>query len=160
MIEQEPRGETAAGGAVDRPDRLTEEIGGLIHQLMRNLRGDQVQDWTTLDLTMAQLKIMFVLHCEGPSPISRLSAVLGVTMPSVTGTVDRLVRQGFVERQHDSDDRRVVIARLTEAGHALADRLHQGRRARLARALERLDPAEQEQVRAGLTVLLRASAEQ
>jgi DNA-binding MarR family transcriptional regulator len=43
--------------------------------------------------------------------------------PDVTRLVDRMVEQGLVRRDRDSDDRRVVLVSITEAGLALLERL-------------------------------------
>jgi DNA-binding MarR family transcriptional regulator len=40
--------------------------------------------------------------------------------------VDRLERQGFVERQRRDDDRRVVLAAITDAGRAVVEKATDG----------------------------------
>ena len=49
-----------------------------------------------------------------------LSKLLGINSGFVTRVVDRLERQGFVRRDRNSPDRRVVSLTLTEAGRNLA----------------------------------------
>jgi DNA-binding MarR family transcriptional regulator len=39
-----------------------------------------------------------------------------VTGGSVTGLTDKLVSEGWVQREEDADDRRVLVVRLTPAG--------------------------------------------
>jgi DNA-binding MarR family transcriptional regulator len=107
---------------------------------------------------MAQTKVLFVLHHDGPSRVSHLADVLGVAAPSMTGTLERLVRQGLVERRDDPSDRRLVIIAPTTAGQALVERLQQGRRAQLVAALERLEPATLDDLERSLTALLHAMA--
>jgi DNA-binding MarR family transcriptional regulator len=43
--------------------------------------------------------------------------------PDVTRLVDRLVREGLAGRERDTEDRRVVLVEITEAGLALLERL-------------------------------------
>ena len=43
--------------------------------------------------------------------------------PDVTRLVDRLVKQGLVQRSPDPDDRRVVLVSISKAGLALLERL-------------------------------------
>lgn len=121
-----------------RADRCVESF----RRVNGYLRAADADDWTTLNLTMAQLRILFRLYYEGPLTVGRLAHSLGVTLPSVTGTVDRLVQQALVERCTDASDRRLVINQLTPAGQGLIERLQQGRRARLRALLERLTTAE------------------
>lgn len=54
---------------------------------------------------------------DGPGiKVSELSAILGVTPPTVTQMINGLVADGFVERSTDPTDRRAVRIRLTDKG--------------------------------------------
>lgn len=141
--------QAAAGGSAER-------VAALFGQVMRLQRRASPQDWMALDLTMAQMKVLFVLNHEGPASVTDLAEALGVSAPSMTGTLDRLVRAGLVERRDDPADRRRVINTLTPAGQALVERLQQGRRARLLAALVRLDAPALAELERGLTALLTA----
>jgi len=48
-----------------------------------------------------------------------------VPAPDVTRLIDRLERLGLVEREGDPDDRRVILVRLSRAGHAKLRKLDQ-----------------------------------
>ena len=141
--------ETEVGGEIER-------VAGLFRQVMRQQRRASARDWMTVDLTMAQMKVLFVLHHDGPAGVTELAEALGVAPPSMTGTLDRLVRGGLVERGADATDRRRVITTLTPAGAALVERLQQGRRARLLAALAQLDDVALADLERGLAALLVA----
>lgn len=130
-------------------------VADLLRQVGR-LQRRASQEWATIEMTMAQMKALFVLHHDGPAKVSDVAEALGVSAPSMTGTLERLVRQGLVERRHDPSDRRLVINALTPAGQTLVERLHQGRRARLLAGLARLDPATVDSLVEGLGALLAA----
>jgi DNA-binding MarR family transcriptional regulator len=74
------------------------------------------------DVTGPQYGVLRILQRRGPSTMSELSAELLVTAGNITGLVDRLVRDGLVERETDPADRRVVRTRLTDAGRTLVER--------------------------------------
>lgn len=112
------------------------------HRIGRLLRASAQEDWASLSLSRAQLRILVLLHQEGPASVGQLASALGVTLPSVTATVDRLVHAGYVQRADDPADRRRVINQLTTEGTALIRRLHEGKRTRLVAALERLSHEE------------------
>ena len=61
-----------------------------------------------LDITMAQAKVLFLVRATGSIQMSDLVARLGVTVPTVTGIVDRLVERDLVVRRGMPDDRRRV----------------------------------------------------
>jgi DNA-binding MarR family transcriptional regulator len=69
-----------------------------------------------LDLTMSQLKMLFLLYMNGPIRMTDLAADLGVTLATATGLADRLVERDMVTRESQPDDRRVVLCRLSESG--------------------------------------------
>ena len=109
-----------------------------IYRLLRELGPDN--PWLTLELTMPQLKVLLVLSAQGASRVGTLARALRVTLPTVTGVLDRLVEQGLVRRDDDPSDRRLVISRLTPAGQEVVDRLQQAGRARLERVYRALEP--------------------
>ena len=119
-----------------------EQMADQVRRVMRLLRASAQEDWASLSLTRAQLRILVRLHQEGPTTVGNLAALLSVTLPSITATVDRLVQQGLVCREDDPTDRRRVINRLTPAGITLIERLQEGRRARLVAALDQMSSEE------------------
>lgn len=72
----------------------------------------------------------FVLCClfseeivghKDPSP-SEIAEHLGVTRATVTGLLDGLERDDFLERHHDAKDRRALTIHLTDKGRGIMDR--------------------------------------
>lgn len=70
------------------------------------------------ELTFARYEVLRLLAFSRrrSMPMSRLGSLLQVHATSVTNAVDRLERQGFVERLRREADRRVVLASLTTKG--------------------------------------------
>ena len=54
------------------------------------------REWFTLDLTMPQVRVLFLLLQDGTLRMSGLASTLDVSMSSATGLVDRLVEKGLV----------------------------------------------------------------
>jgi DNA-binding MarR family transcriptional regulator len=146
-----------AGAIVEaRGSAAVERTADQWREISRMLRASSEEDWTSLSLTRAQLRILVRLQQDGPTAVGQLASQLSVTLPSITATVDRLVQQGLVTREDDPNDRRRVINRLTPNGDALIDRLQEGKRARLIAALDRLSPDDLDMLARGLTELRRA----
>lgn len=76
-----------------------------------------------LDLTFARFEVLRLLSFvrSGSMSMTRLGTLLQVHPTSVTSAVDRLVRQGYVERLRREDDRRVVLAALTDQGRDVVE---------------------------------------
>lgn len=70
----------------------------------------------THGLSEGRLGVLFRLYRCGDLPLGELAEDLVVSPRNVTGLVDHLERDGLVERVHDTEDRRSVRARLTDAG--------------------------------------------
>jgi MarR family transcriptional regulator, 2-MHQ and catechol-resistance regulon repressor len=94
------------------------------------------------DLTLGQIRLLFLLRLDGPLPMGRIAEVFELSSTAGTGFVQRIERHGLVVRQHRSDDRRVVECALTEDGRRFLDELSGIRLDALRRALGTLDPDE------------------
>lgn len=97
-------------------DRLLAEIFALNDQ-MRSLSVELVGPLELPpDLTMQQLRVLGLVAREPGLTGQELGARLGVSAPTASGLVDRLVEKGVLERTDDAADRRVRRLRLTEEG--------------------------------------------
>jgi DNA-binding MarR family transcriptional regulator len=95
-----------------------------------------------LDITMAQAKVLYLIRATGSLPMSELVARLGVTVPTVTGIVDRLVERDLVVRRGTPDDRRRVLIEITPAGVELIDAMRDMSAGQLLGLLAVMDDAE------------------
>lgn len=78
------------------------------------IRGRLRQDF---DVTLPRFDLMAQLEREPEGlRLSDLSRRMMVTNGNVTGLVDRLVKEGMVERTASNDDRRVFHVKLTDSG--------------------------------------------
>lgn len=66
------------------------------------------QHFNDMNLTGPQGMLMGILSHDGEMKISELSEKLGLSNSTVSGIIDRLEKQGLVERTRSLDDRRVV----------------------------------------------------
>lgn len=104
--------------------------------------GPGLPGWLGQDLTLAQVRTLFLIAHDAPLPMGRIAEILGVSVASTSGIVDRLERHGLVTREHRTDDRRVVECVPSEVGRRLIDEMS-GRRNEMARrALSVLAPDE------------------
>ena len=69
-------------------------------------------------LTLSQIAILDILSRIKESNMSDIARSMNVTTAATTGIVDRLVRDGYVARMNDPDDRRVIKIKLTSKGDA------------------------------------------
>jgi DNA-binding MarR family transcriptional regulator len=107
---------------------------------------------------MAQIKVLMILSFKGSAAISKLADELGISHPTASQLVDKLVQAGHVERVESATDRRITLARLTKGGEQLAQRLWQGRMSHLRYCLAQLNEQELAALRQGLRALNRVTA--
>lgn len=89
-----------------------------------------------LDLTTPQMKVVLLLFLNGPTNMSALASELGVSLATTTGVVDRLVGRSMLTRDELREDRRVVLCRLSDEGHAVVNRVWTSARGRLRDMLQ------------------------
>ena len=125
------------GRARAREDVISELIGEMTSWAPRD-RMSAFRSWLKGSLSLIHLNVLSVLEAEGSLPMSKLADVLDVSVASATGIVSRMEERHLVERQHDRDDRRVVLVVPTEAGTAVFRTMAEQRRERLTALLGRL----------------------
>ncbi|MDP2830661.1 MAG: MarR family transcriptional regulator, partial [Candidatus Omnitrophota bacterium] len=64
---------------------------------------------------------------QGASKMTDLAKYMQVTTAASTGIVERLVRQGYVQRAYDQNDRRIVRIKLNAKGTELLKKISQQR---------------------------------
>ena len=98
--------------------------------------------WRHLDISMQQLRAIYLLRDEEVATVGRLAELFGIAMPAASILADRLVRAGYVERNEDPTDRRRVLLTLTRAGVQLVTDLREGSHQHLRRWMSQLSPAD------------------
>jgi DNA-binding MarR family transcriptional regulator len=80
-----------------------------------------------LNLTHAQLNVLYILNENDPEPVSAstLKKKILVSNPDVTRLLDRLVKKGFVLRETCPENRRKIDISLTDPGRSLFVEAHQ-----------------------------------
>ena len=136
------KGRRAAPPIGDRPS--DERLTAVATDLLGIFRGipNQAPRVPARDLTMGQLRLLFLLRREGPQPMGRLAEVLDLSATASTGFVARIERHGLVARRHRSDDRRIVECELTDAGVRFLQELSGDRIDTVRIALSALDATE------------------
>jgi DNA-binding MarR family transcriptional regulator len=109
------------------------------------------------DISFTTAATLSRLQEDGPRRLTSLAVDEGVAQPSMTQLIQRLERQGLVERNRDPDDKRVVWVAITDEGRRLVARRRATREAELAELLATLPPDEEAvlaaAVRAALPVI-------
>jgi DNA-binding MarR family transcriptional regulator len=129
---------------------MAPEAPGLTDQIISQLRtmmSHQRQKWAAqcqaYGLSMTHFQVLVILDGDGPTAMSRLAEQLGVGFSNATSIVGRLEERGVVKRVHDVDDRRVVLAQLSDAGREMLRHVEEIRLAHMRQLVETMTPDEQ-----------------
>jgi DNA-binding MarR family transcriptional regulator len=134
----------AAGGGADDPEgktmttRLENQLGALGIALGDSM--DQAFDEACAVGDSAPAAVILI-HENPDTRIEALARYLELSHSGTVRLVDRLVEAGWVAREACEDKRAVVLV-LTKAGTKVAERLLDGRRKSLGRALQGVSAAD------------------
>ena len=115
--------------------------------------------WQQCGLSLAHLNVVTLLEMHGPMSMGRVAELLGVSVASATGIVDRMEERDLVERRDSPTDRRVVEVHLAARAHELLDAAKARRRAHLREILVRIDEPRLAGLLDGLRAVRAARAE-
>jgi DNA-binding MarR family transcriptional regulator len=119
----------------------------------------RIRAWSEDGLTIPQMRLLWALRDEDGLPVGALAEHLGVNPSTITGHVDRLVRQGLVRRDEDRDDRRIVRNYLTEEGTITVGAMRHIAGAYMLNILKRLSEQQLDGLEEALHDLNSAAAE-
>jgi DNA-binding MarR family transcriptional regulator len=127
----------------DSKDAARERVIGSFDRFHAWLTKAHVPDFLELNLTMAQMRAMYLVVAAGPMRMSQVAERLGTAPSSATGLVDALVETGMLERIEDPADRRQVLVRATPAAHTRIEAFSELNRTRLRSLLAEIRSADE-----------------
>jgi DNA-binding MarR family transcriptional regulator len=126
-------------------------LGFVIHDVARMMRWNFERRADEYNLTRSQWSVLVLLSRENGAQQKRLADIIGVTAITMTGLVDRLERDGWVERRQDAQDRRAKRVFLTDKVEPLIEKIKLVGKEVRESALKGISASEEQQ----LTDLLR-----
>jgi DNA-binding MarR family transcriptional regulator len=141
--------------AASSVDSVTDAVMGFLVHLKKSGGADNLSIAVALDLSLSQLRAMFVLaDCPDELAVHELAARLGSSVATAGRVVHALARAELVTRREDDQDRRVKRVRLSERGRLLVAEFVHAHRAAVRECVEALDDHEREQLSSALAPIL------
>jgi len=104
-------------------DVLIEEITGALVTLLRTVSQRSAAHWIDLDVSLAQVKTLLAIGEMGSPSIEQIASMLGVSQPTTSHLVERLVQSQLAHRAQDPQNRRRALVHLTQEGDELLRQL-------------------------------------
>ncbi|GGP08380.1 MarR family winged helix-turn-helix transcriptional regulator [Oceanobacillus neutriphilus] len=77
------------------------------------------------NINISQIVFLWKLHEKGSEQLSVMAKEIGYTPGAITGITSKLVKDGYIERKSQENDRRVILIAITEKGKALLNEAQQ-----------------------------------
>jgi DNA-binding MarR family transcriptional regulator len=107
---------------------FADNLNEIMSVIMKGFGGRLVKELYKTNITLPQFFILKSLYREGQMKMTDLARYMNVTTAAMTGLVDRLVRDGYIERVRSDNDRRIIKVKLTSIGNGLVKRVNGRRR--------------------------------
>lgn len=95
---------------------FSREMTRIMPSVIRGMLKKQTDEIARGYITMPQYLVLDLIEKLGPLKMTRLAREMDVSLPAMSGIVDRLYILKMVERQYDPLDRRLVKITLTGKG--------------------------------------------
>ena len=102
---------------------FAQKMNQIMPEIMKGFMRRQNNEIYKGKITLPQLLILELLSRQGASKMTDLAKYMKVTTAASTGIVERLVRQGYVQRAYDRNDRRIVKIQLNAKGTELLKKI-------------------------------------
>ena len=109
--------------------------------VMRTIR-TEMRSRRSADLSVPQFRALVFLYRQPGSSLSDVAEHIGLTLPSISKMIDRLVARKLVRREPSRNDRRCITLTLTALGRSTLQFARQGTQMRVAAMLTLLSGAE------------------
>jgi DNA-binding MarR family transcriptional regulator len=118
---------------------LLRSVGNMLKKRGRDILGN-------FDITNPQFDALLVLRDYGELTMGELCAKMFLACSTATDLIDRMERNGLIERVRDTADRRVIRLKVLAKGNQIIDEVLEARRSYLATILAELDVADKERL--------------
>ncbi|HEY8347674.1 MAG TPA: MarR family transcriptional regulator [Symbiobacteriaceae bacterium] len=137
---------TTADRHVADIERLLRTVSALVTKRERDILA-------SFGITPSQLEVLQVLKRCGELTMGQLCQKLHLACSTATDLVDRMERNGLLQRVREASDRRVVRLHLLPKGEAVMEKVLAARHAHLTPGLGEMDSAEKQRLISDLTQL-------
>jgi DNA-binding MarR family transcriptional regulator len=127
---------------------LLDIIPGVMRAIALGLRRSKAS------MSPVHLRMLLEL-AERPHNLSELAERNEVSLPTMSNSITTLVDRGWVSRERDPDDRRMLLIGLTPIGRTVLSDIHQQAKDCLLAHLEGLNEGDCQRLLEGLGILAR-----
>ncbi|GCD09697.1 MarR family winged helix-turn-helix transcriptional regulator [Clostridium tagluense] len=136
------------------------EVARLFLQVLGLFKHKVIKIFEDTGVTGLQAMTMGIIHKEKRMKMTELSRKLTLSNSTVSGIVDRLEKQGIVERERSCEDRRVVYVKISPKFNETHEDIHKLIQENTVNIMKKGTPEEINGIVDSLTTLKRLLGEQ
>jgi MarR family transcriptional regulator, organic hydroperoxide resistance regulator len=108
---------------LSKNDPILHDVVDLFRELLHAVLSASGPVWIDLQLTLPQLRTLFIVAHNKTSSVMQIAKHLGIGEPTASHLIEKLVQAGLVDRSDDPMDRRRAIIQLSSLGEGLIEKL-------------------------------------
>ena len=120
-------------------DALVDATMQAVHLIGRSVYAVSSRHPVLRNRTPAQIRALSFLERDTPKTVGDLAHLMGVTISTASGLVDKLVEENLAERSSNPDDRRQVLICLAPAAVEIRNEIREIRRRQVRLALANIE---------------------
>jgi len=129
------------------------EITKLFQEVMHLYRKSMSKVFEDIGVTAPQSMVFVILSKEKSLKITELSARLSLSNSTVSGILDRLEKQGMVERKRSEQDKRAIYVSITPAFTEMHQKFSNWLKDNIEQTMNKGTPEELDKIFVGLDAL-------
>lgn len=127
---------------MDTRTKYTQDIYATAAVVQRMMHACLQHLFDEIGVAPSQLQVLHLIRQHQPISLKVLAAELRLTPGAITQLVDGVVSAGYVTRSESSEDRRITVVSLTDAGTQVVKKLEQMKQTLLAKVVADLNDDE------------------
>src|ERR1700730_6602735 len=141
----QPEADPLSPSTPDEAARVRDLCEGILAQFQasfREIRCAGTERLVKAGVSMSHFHVLGMLTRHDEMTMGQLADLLDISLSNATGLVDRMEERGLIERVRVSDDRRIVLVRISDRGRSTLEEVEVLRRDLMTKVLARLDEAQ------------------
>ena len=139
---------------------FAEQISEIMPVISREFYRQESNEFSKMKITMAQFIVLDALVRENELRMTDIARLMNVTTAAMTGIVERLVRDRYVIRMNDAEDRRIIKVKPTPRGNKIVKSMADQRKKMWGRVFGIISQPEREEYLRILTTVMTRLREQ
>ena len=117
----------------------------IMSEIIRKAMHSQTDELAKGKITIPQFLVLHIISKSGAQKMSFLAKEMGISLPAISGLINRLHKIGVIRRIYDQADRRIIRVDLTAKGKDLVRQVILQRQKMISNIFSAVSPQERKE---------------